>query len=259
MNEQIENNTKIKKINNKKLISLVKSSKKYKSGEEIIKAVDNISLNIYESEFVTVMGPSGSGKSTLLSVIAGLTGLSSGEVHINNKPFHNLSENQKAKLRRSEMGIIFQFYNLHEGLTAIENVELPMLIASVPLKDRRIKSKELLKLVDIEKRAYHRPYELSGGEKQRVGIARALANDAKIILADEPTGDLDYENGRKILDLLVKLNKEKNITVIMVTHDSSLIQKGFRLIRLSDGKIVFDEVIDDPELVMDDFAPLVSS
>ncbi|MHA1984954.1 MAG: ABC transporter ATP-binding protein [Candidatus Hodarchaeales archaeon] len=259
MSKQIEDDKKVEKTSNKKLISLVKANKKYKSGEEIIKAVDDVSLDISESEFVTVMGPSGSGKSTLLSVIAGLTGLSSGEVHINDKPFHNLSENQKAKLRRSEMGIIFQFYNLHEGLTAIENVELPMLIASVPLKDRRIRSKDLLKLVDIENRAFHRPYELSGGEKQRVGIARALANDARIILADEPTGDLDYENGRKILDLLVKLNREKNITVVMVTHDSSLIQKGFRLIRLSDGKIVFDEVIDDPELVMDDFTPLISS
>ncbi|OLS26554.1 MAG: putative ABC transporter ATP-binding protein [Candidatus Heimdallarchaeota archaeon LC_3] len=240
------------------VVNLIAVSKRYKSGDEIIHAVHNISLDIKKSEFVVIMGPSGSGKSTLLNVIAGLTNLTEGKIQINDKSLQNLSENQKAYLRRKEMGIIFQFYNLHEGLTAIENIELPMLIAGVPLKERRKRSMVLLKDVDMEKRAFHRPYELSGGEKQRIGIARALANNPPLLLADEPTGDLDFENGKKILELLIKLNQTKGITVIMVTHDSTLIQKGFRLIRLDDGKINFDAIIDDPESVIDDFTPLIS-
>ncbi|MHA1984824.1 MAG: ABC transporter ATP-binding protein [Candidatus Hodarchaeales archaeon] len=245
------------KITIKPIISLTEVTKNFTSGDEIIKAVDNISLMIKQYEFIVIMGPSGSGKSTLLNVIAGLSNLTKGDIIINEKPFHNLSENQKAKFRRNEIGIIFQFYNLHEGLTAIENIELPMLIASIPLKERRKRSMALLKEVDMEHRAYHRPHELSGGEKQRIGIARALANNASILLADEPTGDLDYENGRKILDLLVKINKERKVTVIMVTHDSSLIQNGFRLIRLNDGCITFDEIINDAESIIDDFSALV--
>lgn len=240
------------------IITLTNVSKQYKSGDEIIHAVNNITLSVNKNEFMVIMGPSGSGKSTLLNLLAGLTNPSDGMLTINDKSLHSSSEDQKAKIRRNELGIIFQFYNLHEGLTAIENVELPMLIAGVPLKERRQRSRNLLKIVGLESREVHRPYELSGGEKQRIGIARALANNAKILLADEPTGDLDHENGRKIMELLVKLNKEKEITVIMVTHDSSLIQKDFRLVRLEDGKIIFDEIIQDPELVSDDFSPLVS-
>ena len=245
-------------MSEQEILKLIGISKRYKSGDEIIHAVHNISFQVKKEEFVIIMGPSGSGKSTLLNVIAGLTNLTEGEIHINNKSLQSLSENQKAYLRRKEMGIIFQFYNLHDGLTAIENIELPMLIAGVPLKKRRKKSMSLLKEVNMDKRAFHRPYELSGGEKQRIGIARALANDAMLLLADEPTGDLDFENGRKILELLIKLNQTKGITIIMVTHDSTLIQKGFRLIRLKDGIIDFDEIIDDPESVSDDFAPLIN-
>ncbi|MFW9929241.1 MAG: ABC transporter ATP-binding protein [Candidatus Thorarchaeota archaeon] len=240
-------------------ISLQSVTRTFSSGEETIKAVNNVSLNINKGDFIIIMGPSGSGKSTLLNLISGLTNSSSGKIFINNKELHSLSENQKAKLRRSELGIIFQFYNLHDGLTAIENIELPMLIAGVPLKERRKKSKKLLELVEMDKRAYHRPHELSGGEKQRIGIARSLANNANILLADEPTGDLDFENGRKILNLMVKLNKENKITIVMVTHDSTLIQKGFRLVKLRDGQIYFDDVITNPEEVIDDFSPVVKN
>lgn len=241
-----------------KAYSLVSVSKKFKSGQETINAVDDISLDIEYGQFCVIMGPSGSGKSTLLNLLAGLASVSGGIISLNGNPLQNMSENEKALIRRYNLGIVFQFYNLHDGLTAIENVELPMLIAGVPLKERRVRSTELLKEVNIENRKYHRPYELSGGEKQRVGIARALANKASILLADEPTGDLDQENGKLILDLLVRLNQEKNLTVIMVTHDSTLIQKGFRLIRLQDGKVIFDEIIENPELVVDDFTHLVS-
>ena len=239
-------------------IKLHNLRKTFVSGEEEIHAVDNLNLQIEQGEFVIIMGPSGSGKSTLLNLIAGLSSVSEGKIVINGQDMHNLSENQKSLLRRSELGIIFQFYNLHEGLTAQENIELPMMIAGIPLRERRERSNTLIDLVGMSKRRDHRPHELSGGEKQRIGIARSLSNNASIILADEPTGDLDNENGKKILDLLMKINEQK-VTIVLVTHDSTLIKKGFRLIRLKDGKMVFDGIIDDPDAVRDDFSPLVAN
>lgn len=239
-------------------VQLSNVKKLYSSGDEIIYAVNNITLNIEKGQFVIVMGPSGSGKSTLLNVIAGLSNVSEGNIYVNGKSLHSLSENQRALLRRSEIGIVFQFYNLHDGLTAQENIELPMLIAGVPLKERKIRSTELLKLVKIGHRRHHRPYELSGGEKQLVGIARALANNPTIILADEPTGDLDHEKGIAILDLLIRLNRDLQLTIIMVTHDSTLLRKQFRLVRLLDGKISKDQIIIDPSSMQDDFSKLIT-
>lgn len=234
-------------------------SKRYMSGSDTIHAIDNIDLAIYPGEFVCIMGPSGSGKSTLLNLIAGLSNVTEGKVFINGKAMYHLNESERALLRRSEIGVVFQFYNLHGGLEAVENVELPMLIAGIPLKERRPKATVLLEQVKLEHRFHHLPHELSGGERQRVGIARALANDPPLILADEPTGDLDHEVGREIMDLLVQLNREKKKTIIMVTHDSTLVREGFRLVRLKDGALVYDEVITDLTQVPDDFSDLVQA
>ncbi|OLS24868.1 MAG: putative ABC transporter ATP-binding protein [Candidatus Heimdallarchaeota archaeon LC_3] len=243
-----------KNNNNSIAISIVETSKRFHSGDEIIHAIDNCSLEIYAGQFVCIMGPSGSGKSTLLNLIGGLSNVTEGKISVFSQTLHNLSESDRALLRRKIIGIIFQFYNLHEGLTAVENIELPMLIAGISQKIRRKKAQELLELVELVPRANNLPYELSGGEKQRVGIARSLSNDPKIILADEPTGDLDHEIGESIMDLLVDLNSEQGKTIVMVTHDLSLIRKGFRLIKLEDGKIISDEIVES----LDNFAQDVS-
>ncbi len=218
--------------------------KRYKTGDSSITALNNISIDISSGEFVVVMGPSGSGKTTLLNTIAGLTSTSEGHVFINGRSLQKLSDNEKAEMRRHEFGFIFQFYNLHEGLTAQENVELPMLIAkTTDRKGRSARSKELLTLVSLEPRVNQKPFELSGGERQRVGIARALANDPQIILADEPTGDLDSKKAQEILELLVQLNKDLGKTMIVVTHDHALLRSGMRLLRMDSGRIVSDELV----------------
>lgn len=239
-------------------VQLIDVSKNYKSGKGIIHAVNKFNVEFYKGQFVCIMGPSGSGKSTLLSLIAGLTAASEGTILIDGKILNNLSETQRSLVRRHGIGIVFQAINLHEGLTALENVQLPMLIAGVPLKERKDKAIRLLELVGLLNRMNHFPYELSGGEQQRVGIARALANDASILLADEPTGDLDHHTGEHILDFLIEINKTRNITIIMVTHDSSLIRENFRLIRLVDGKITSDEIIKDAKAYQDDFEILMA-
>jgi putative ABC transport system ATP-binding protein len=239
------------------IIQLNEVAKRFTSGASIIRAVDGCDLEIFKGEFICIMGPSGSGKTTLLNLIAGLTGVTEGEIFVNNSGMQNLSESQRALLRRNELGIIFQFYNLHEGLTTIENVQLPMLIAGVPLKNRYQRAMNLLELVDIVDRAHHLPRELSGGEKQRLGIARALANKPSILLADEPTGNLDHEMGEGVIELLIELNQTQKLTVVMVTHDASLLRKGFRLLKLLDGKIIQDEIVSDPSILSDDFSHLV--
>ena len=246
--------TELQTNNNQLAISIIEVSKRFHSGDEMINAIDNCTLEIYPGQFVCIMGPSGSGKSTLLNLIGGLSNVTDGKINIFSRSLHNLSESERALLRRKTVGIIFQFYNLHEGLTALENIELPMLIAGLPQDFRRRKSQELLEIVELTSRANNLPYELSGGEKQRVGIARSLSNDPKIILADEPTGDLDHEIGESIMDLLVKLNTEQKKTIVMVTHDLSLVRKGFRLIKLEDGKIISDEIVEN----IDNFANDVS-
>ncbi|MHA1991322.1 MAG: ABC transporter ATP-binding protein [Candidatus Hodarchaeales archaeon] len=238
--------------------SMVEITKRFHSGDEVIHAIDNCSLEIYSGQFVCIMGPSGSGKSTLLNLIGGLSNVTEGKISIFGESIHNLSESERALLRRKVIGIIFQFYNLHEGLTALENVELPMLIAGVPQDVRRARAEELLDLVELIPRSNNLPYELSGGEKQRVGIARALSNNPKMILADEPTGDLDHEIGEAIMDLLVRLNVEQQKTIVMVTHDLSLIRKGFRLIRLEDGKVISDEIVDNLERFANDVSIVAS-
>lgn len=226
------------------IIQLQNVIKRYQSGDSMVFALNGINLIIESGQFIMVMGPSGSGKTTLLNIMAGLAKTTEGQVIIDNKLLQRLSDNDKAELRRSTLGFIFQFYNLHEGLTAQENIELPMMIAhQIPKNERKLRSKELLELVDLENRANNQPFELSGGEQQRVGIARALANDPPIILADEPTGDLDSQKAREILNLLIELNEKLKKTLVVVSHDPSMLKPGMRLLKMEDGKIIDDILV----------------
>jgi putative ABC transport system ATP-binding protein len=228
-------------LKEKTVIKLQGVSKRYQSGESAILAVNDVNLVIHEGDFVLITGPSGSGKTTLLNVIAGLSRVTEGQVIVNEQQLQRLSKNRKAELRSTTLGFIFQFYNLHEGLTAQENVELPMMIANkFPRKERQNRSRDLLNTVGLLERASNMPHELSGGESQRVGIARALANDPPVILADEPTGDLDSKKKREIMDLLVMLNQECNKTLVMVTHDLSMLRIGMRMLQMEDGRIIED-------------------
>lgn len=222
------------------LIELQGVSQRYKLGKHIIDALTNINILVHRNEFIMVMGPSGSGKSTLLNIIAGLEAPSAGNVKFLDKDLQTLSDRQLCEIRRHQLGFIFQFFNLHPILTAQENVELPMLIVDEDRSKRETRAKELLNLVNLDHRLTHHPHELSGGEKQRVGIARALANDPMIILADEPTGDMDSVAGSEIMAIIKNLNQEHNKTIICVTHDEEMLKTGMRLIRMDDGRIISD-------------------
>lgn len=218
-------------------------SKYFRSGEGQIRAVDHLDLKILAGQFVVIMGPSGSGKTTLLNCIAGLSSVSEGQILVNGKALQNLSESERALVRRNEVGFVFQFFNLHDGLTSLENVELPMMFANVPVVERRERAKKWLERLNLGKRLNNLPIALSGGEKQRVGIARALVNNAGILLADEPTGDLDHETGAEIMDLLAQLNKQDGKTIVMVTHDEEILRPGFRLLQLKDGRVYSDNLV----------------
>jgi putative ABC transport system ATP-binding protein len=225
------------------LLELEDVNQQYTIGNNTIDALTDVNLTIQQGEFVVVMGPSGSGKSTLLNVMAGLERSLSGEVRFKQTNLAMMSDSELSRLRRYKFGFVFQFFNLHPILSAIENVELPMLISGVKRKHREPRALELLKLVNLEKRKYHLPHELSGGEKQRVGIARALANDPVIILADEPTGDLDSATGHEIMDILLTLNRKQGKTIICVTHDDELLTSGMCLIKMEDGRILSDSYL----------------
>nr|MDO8044922.1 ABC transporter ATP-binding protein [Candidatus Baldrarchaeota archaeon] len=198
----------------------------------------NVNLKVYRGEMVAVVGPSGSGKTTLLNLIGTLDKPTSGKIYIEGEDITTKSEKELTLLRRRKIGFVFQFYNLIPVLTAYENVELPLLISGVPKKEREKRVRRLLEMVGLEDRMNHRPDELSGGEQQRVAIARALVNNPSIILADEPTGDLDTETGLMVVQLMRKLAKEEDSTVIMVTHDPQISEIADRIIYLRDGKII---------------------
>ncbi len=199
-------------------------------------ALKNINLTIKEGEYVGIMGPSGSGKSTLLNLISCLDSPTEGEVYIEGVGISTLNGFEKARLRREKLGFVFQQFNLIPSMTSFENIELPMRFKGTPRKERQKRVKELLALVELEGKEENKPPELSGGEQQRVAIARGLANDPKIILADEPTGNLDTETGKKIMELLMRLNKEENKTLIVVTHDLNIAEKANSLIKIRDGR-----------------------
>ncbi|CAB3289691.1 ABC transporter related protein [Methanocaldococcus lauensis] len=209
----------------------------YGSGEAKTYALRGIDISINEGEFVAIMGPSGCGKSTLLNILGLLDVPTRGEVYIKGKKTTLMNENERAIFRRKISGFIFQQFHLIKTLTALENVELPMILDEKDKKYRRKRAKKLLEMVGLAERIYHYPNQLSGGQQQRVAIARALANNPKIIFADEPTGNLDSKSGKIVMDLLKELN-EKGITIIMVTHDKDLAKYASRIIKMKDGKIV---------------------
>jgi len=213
-------------------------SKIYGSGSSKVVALDSVNLEIYKGEIVAILGPSGSGKTTLLNLLAGLDVPTSGTIVIDGQEITKMSEEEKAKFRAKNMGFIFQFFNLIPVLTAVENVELPLLLNKVPVADARKRALELLELMGISHRKDAYPSQLSGGEQQRVSIARALSTTPKIIWADEPTGALDVKNGEQIKKLIIELNKELGTTFVIVTHDQSVAQIANRIMRMENGRIV---------------------
>jgi putative ABC transport system ATP-binding protein len=203
---------------------------------EVVKAINGICLQIFQGEFVVILGPSGSGKTTLLNLLAGLDFPTQGRLIFQSHDLTKMNDSQLCDLRRKNIGIIFQFYNMHPSFTAHENIEYPLLIVNVPYSKRKKRALELLTQVQLLDKKDNYPSELSGGEKQRIGIARALANDPQVIIADEPTGDLDSENAETIIQLLLRVNSQGK-TIIMVTHDESLLTDAMRILSLVDGKI----------------------
>jgi len=212
--------------------------REYRLGHETITALGGIDIAIENGEFVAVMGPSGCGKSTLLNLLGGLDQPSAGKVLLDGRDLSECTEEQLASLRREKMGFIFQRHDLFPVLTARENVEFPMLLDGMPASARQRRADELLNLVGLAEKANHLPDELSGGQQQRVGIARALANRAQILLADEPTGNLDSATAAEVLDALIMLARQKGLTLVMVTHDPEAAGRADRILQLKDGKLL---------------------
>ncbi|HEX9013501.1 MAG TPA: ABC transporter ATP-binding protein, partial [Anaerolineaceae bacterium] len=213
-------------------------TRNYKIGDVETQALRGVNLCIDDGEFTALVGPSGSGKTTLLQLIGCLDQPTSGSVFINGKDVTHLNRNQRADMRRGTIGFIFQFFALIPTLTAYENIEMPLLLTNVPAAKRKERVNELLKDVDLADRANNRPDQLSGGQQQRVAIARALATKPTIILADEPTANLDTPNGRQVMEIMTRLNQETGVTFVFATHDPRVIQYARRIVTLRDGRIV---------------------
>ncbi len=221
--------------------------KVYRTGAEEVEALRSVDLVVHDGEFVSVMGPSGSGKTTLLNCCSGLDSIDGGRVLLSGEDLHAMSDGQRTRNRASSMGFIFQAYNLIPVFSAVENVELPLLLAGADSKDARRQASETLERVGLGTRLKHRPNELSGGEQQRVTVARALAGRPRVVWADEPTGALDSETASTVMDLLVQLHAD-GLTLIVVTHDEGVGHTANRLIRMRDGHVVSDEPVDAPVL-----------
>jgi putative ABC transport system ATP-binding protein len=222
-----------------KIIETSSISKKYVMGSEVIEALKSITISIDKGEYVAFMGPSGSGKSTLMNIVGCLDTPTSGSYILNNKDVSDMSENELAEIRNKEIGFVFQTFNLLPRSTSLENVALPLIYAGYNKADRTEKAMDALRSVGLGDRAKHKPNELSGGQRQRVAIARALVNDPSIVLADEPTGNLDTKTSYEIMDLFEDLHSKGN-TIIMVTHEEDIAQYAHRIIRLRDGLIETD-------------------
>jgi len=219
------------------LIRLKNVAKYYQMGEELVKAVDGLNIEIHPGDFVAIMGPSGSGKSTTMNLVGSLDLATKGDIYLDGLDIEELHESDLAQVRGRVIGFIFQSFNLIPNFTAKENVMLPMLFQDIDEETREARAEQLLKMVGLEERMDHHPNQLSGGEQQRVAIARALSNDPEVILADEPTGNLDTKTGETVMTYLEKLNKQGK-TIIMVTHDPRLAQAHARVIYyLIDGKL----------------------
>jgi putative ABC transport system ATP-binding protein len=236
MNESIEQK--------RPVITIKDVTKTYHLGEYDVHALNGVSTEIYEGEFVAIMGPSGSGKSTMMNVLGALDTPTSGTYILAGSDASQMSDDELAEIRNTKIGFVFQNFNLLPRTPAIQQVELPLIYAGK--SQRKMKAAAALELVGLGDRMDHRPSELSGGQQQRVAIARALVNEPAIILADEPTGNLDSKSGVEIIQILQNLNREQGITIICVTHDPWIARHTNRVLRLSDGKIVGDETIDEP-------------
>jgi len=224
----------------KEIISIQSVSKIYNLGETVVKALDNVSLSIYDNDYISIMGPSGSGKSTLMNIIGCLDVPTKGKYKFKNELISDMDDNQLANIRNEKIGFVFQTFNLLPKLNAMQNVEVPLIYSSLGRKKRIERAEEALHIVGLQDRMTHKPNELSGGQRQRVAIARALVNKPSIILADEPTGNLDSKSGNEILKFFSKLHKDGN-TIIMVTHEQSVAKLSKRRIDIFDGKIARDE------------------
>ena len=218
------------------MINLTNVSKTYKVGNESIKALKDITLTIEKGEFLAIVGPSGSGKSTLLHLIGGLDAPTTGTITVEGEDIVKLKDKALSAYRNGKIGFIFQDFKLQQHLTALENVRMPQFFANK--KPQKGIAKKALKTVDVEDRKKHKPSELSGGQKQRVAIARALVNNPHIIIADEPTGNLDSTTGKTIVELLKKIHKENGSTLIIVTHDKNIAEYATRIIEIKDGKLI---------------------
>jgi putative ABC transport system ATP-binding protein len=218
--------------------------KTYRTGTESIPALQSVNFAVERGEMVAIMGPSGCGKTTLLNCLSGLDAIDEGEVLIEGVSLSAMTDRERTDYRARRMGFVFQFYNLMPVLTAVENVELPLLVSRVPAKEARAKALAALDLVGLGERAAHLPDELSGGQRQRVTIARALVNDPAIVWADEPTGDLDSENAEEIVVLMRRLNRERGLTFLIVTHDIGVGRATDRIVRMVDGQIVDEQLLE---------------
>ena len=220
------------------MIKLEKIRKTYSLGNEKVIALNNIDLNIQKGEFVSIIGKSGSGKSTMLNVMSMLDDSDDGKYYLDGQNVSNLKNNQIAQIRNQKMGFIYQNFNLLQKLTALENVALPLMYSKMTSKEYIKKATQYLELVGLGDKIHNKPTQLSGGQQQRVAIARALVNNPKILFADEPTGALDSKTSEEIMNLIKKLRKEQDLTVIMVTHDEKIAHEADRIIHFKDGKII---------------------
>jgi ABC-type lipoprotein export system ATPase subunit len=227
------------------IVSVSGLHKSYGTGTNRLEVLKGIDLDVARGEVVGIMGPSGCGKTTLLNCVSGLDAFDEGDVQIEGESLRAMTDRERTDYRARRMGFVFQFYNLIPVLSSVENVELPLLVTRVPQREARTRAIAALDLVGLADRAEHRPEELSGGERQRVTIARALVNDPAIVWADEPTGDLDSETAQDVVDLLRRLNHERDLSLVIVTHDISVGNQTDRIIRMLDGRIV-EEVIPPP-------------
>jgi putative ABC transport system ATP-binding protein len=225
-----------------KIVECVKVNKTYKQGQVTVQALKDLSLQIDKGEFLAVAGPSGSGKTTLLNMIGGLDEIDSGSICVDGKTLEVMSQSQLADLRLHKIGFVFQAYNLIPVLSAIENVEYVMLLQGLPAGERREKARAVLDDVGLKGKYNRRPAELSGGQQQRVAVARAIVSSPAIVLADEPTANLDSKTGQGLLEMMQAMNTEKQITFIFSTHDRMVMEYARRLVKLKDGRLVDDDV-----------------